>query len=62
VGVRCARYAVPEYGIVDPSVRTIEGDAFVGSAYALVQRAGSEDDVASRVLPDLALRAADVFP
>jgi Uma2 family endonuclease len=58
-----ARYAVlPEYWIVDPSVRTIEVYAFVGSAYALIQRAGSDDDVASRVLPDLALRAADVFP
>lgn len=53
---------MPEYWVVDPSLRSIEVYAFVGSAYELIQCAGSHDDVASRVRPDLALRAADVFP
>jgi Uma2 family endonuclease len=57
-----ARYGLPEYWIVDPSGRTIEVYAFTGGAYALIQRAGSAEDVQSRVLPDLALRAGDVFP
>jgi Uma2 family endonuclease len=53
---------VPEYWIVDPSARTIEVYAIAGSGYALIQRAASGDAVASRVLPDLVLRAGDVFP
>jgi Uma2 family endonuclease len=57
-----ARYAVPEYWIVDPSARTIEVYALAESGYALIQRAGTGDDVRSRVLPDLVLRAGDVFP
>jgi Uma2 family endonuclease len=57
-----ARYAVPEYWIVDPSARTIEVYALAESGYALIQRAASGDAVASRVLPDLVLRAGDVFP
>jgi Uma2 family endonuclease len=57
-----ARYAVPEYWIVDPSARTIEVYVFVGGAYAVIQHAASGDDVVSRVLPDLVLRAGDVFP
>ena len=42
--------------------RSIEVYAFVGEAYALIQWAGSGDDVKSRVLPDLVLRAGEVFP
>jgi Uma2 family endonuclease len=34
-----ARYGVPEYWIVDPSGRTIEVYAFIGSPTALIQRA-----------------------
>ena len=57
-----ARYGVREYWIVDPSARAIEVYALRGSAYALTQRNGRGDVVASLVLPDLALRSDDVFP
>ncbi len=57
-----ARYGVREYWIVDPSARAIEVYALRGNAYALTQRTGRGDVVASLVLPDLALRSDDVFP
>ena len=57
-----ARYGVREYWIVDPSARTIEVYARRENAYALIQRTGQGDVVASLVLPDLALRSDDVFP
>ena len=57
-----ARYGVREYWIVDPSARAIEVYALRENAYALTQRTGRGDVVASLVLPDLALRSDDVFP
>ena len=57
-----ARYAVPEYWIVDPVHESIEIHRLEASGYLLVQRASDDDEVRSAVLPGAALRARSIFP
>ena len=56
-----ARYAVPEYWIVDPVKQIIEVHRLEAGSYALVQRAAEDDEVQSAVLPGTALRAGSIF-
>ena len=57
-----ARYAVPEYWIVDPVHESIEIHRLEASGYLLVQRASDDVEVRSAVLPGAALRARSIFP
>jgi Uma2 family endonuclease len=57
-----ARYAVPEYWIVDPVHESIEVHRLEASGYVLAQRASGDDEVGSPVLPGAALRAGSIFP
>lgn len=56
-----ARFAVPEYWLVDPIARTIEQLALAGESYALVRTAGAPDTLASTALPALVVSVARVF-
>ena len=57
-----ARYAVPEYWIVDPAHEAIEVHRLEAGSYVLVQRAAEDDEVQSAILPGTALRAGSIFP
>ena len=57
-----ARYGVPEYWIVDPVNEVIELHRLEAASYVLVQRAASDDEVESSVVPGATLRAGSVFP
>ena len=56
-----ARYAVPEYWIVDPLERRIEVHVLVDGAYQPAQAARRDDTVRSVLLPDLKFPAARIF-
>jgi len=56
-----ARFAVPEYWIVDPVANTLECHVLRGAAYELVVSAGDGDVVASPTLPDLSFETRRVF-
>ena len=56
-----ARYAVPEYWIVDPLERRIEVHVLVDGAYRQDQAALPGDTVRSVLLPDLKFPAACIF-
>jgi Uma2 family endonuclease len=57
-----ARYAVPEYWIVDPSAETIEMHQLACNAYDLRGCASAEDVVVSPLLPGREFTATDIFP
>ncbi len=57
-----ARFGVEEYWIVDPEAKTIRTYENRDGKYALLGEARGGDAVVSRVLPELTLRGADVFP
>ncbi len=56
-----ARYHVPEYWGVDPRERRCEVYRLSGDSYLLEQAASDEDTVCSRILPDLAFPAREIF-
>ena len=56
-----ARYGVPEYWIVDPSLERIEVHALREGTYRAPQVASAGEIVQSVLLPDLAFEAAHVF-
>ena len=56
-----ARYAVPEYWIVDPVGREVEVHSLEAGAYFEVQRARPGDTVRSVLLPDLAFDPGRIF-
>ena len=56
-----ARYAVPEYWIVDPVLEQIEVHALDDDAYRRVQVAGAGGTVHSALLPDLSVHLDHVF-
>ncbi len=55
------RYHVPEYWLVDPRERRCEVYWLSGDSYALEQVASDKDAVRSRILPDLAFPASEIF-
>jgi Uma2 family endonuclease len=57
-----ARYAVPEYWIVDPARECIEVHRLEAGAYVLGQVAADDDDVRSDLVRGDVLRAGSVFP
>jgi len=56
-----ARFAVPEYWIVDPGKKTIEIYVLRAAAYDLVASYDEGDSVSSSTLPNLTFSAARVF-
>ena len=56
-----ARYAVPEYWIVDPVARQLEVHALEGGVYRATQVASGDDTVRSVLLRDLTFEATRLF-
>jgi len=58
---RYAYFGVPEYWIVNTDAQTVEVFAIENHTYALLGIACGDEVIASRVLPDLELRASALF-
>ncbi len=58
---RYAYFGVPEYWIVNADAQTVEVFALENHSYALLGIARGDEVIVSRVLPNLALRAAALF-
>lgn len=56
-----ARFAVPEYWIVDPVGRTIEVSQLAGDGYTRVQSPGEEDELISPTLANLRFPVKSIF-
>lgn len=58
---RYAHFGVPEYWIVDADTQTVEIFSLENHSYTLLVIARGDEVIVSRVLPDLELRAAELF-
>jgi Uma2 family endonuclease len=58
---RYAHFRVPEFWIVDTDAKTVAVFILERDAYTLLAIAQGDDHIASRVLPDLELRASVLF-
>ena len=58
---RYAHYRIPECWIVDTDVRSVAVFVLEQDSYTLLALAQGEDQIASRILPDLDLRASTLF-
>ncbi len=58
---RYAYFGVPEYWIVNADAQTVEGFALENHSCVLLGIARGDEVIASRVLPDLELRASALF-
>ncbi len=56
------RHRVKEYWLVDPDPGAVEVYSLVGEAFVLGSAASADADIRSPLLPELRVRASDLFP
>lgn len=57
-----ARYAVPNYWIIDPVARILDGLALSSTGYDLTQHAGWNEAFFGQPFPDFEFRLSDIWP